>query len=196
MLQAPDSSPPASSGLAALAAQAIGLDPRSKAELHFDKCYPYLLSIGCFNGSPSLETFILEKYPQKSIKAYWLELVQLDMDKRKSPDMRRIVAWLTEYSNSKVDNLANRLERLWRFAKPIYSLFRNKRDGSAEKLRQRLEEELPMECPKVRPLSKLERKLLLEHTRTTVRSKRLRELADKTQSLEEEAQTYANAGDA
>ena len=70
-----------------------------------------------------METFILGKYPQKSIKAYWLELIQLDTIKGKVADMRGIAAWLAEYSNSEVDSLAKRLERLWRSTKLIYNLF-------------------------------------------------------------------------
>lgn len=201
MLQAPTtSSPSASSGLAALAAHAIDLDPRSKAELHFDRCFPYLLSIGCFNGSRSLETFILEGYLQQSIKAYWFELMRLTLKKEKvASDTRRIAAWLAEYSSSKAKDLEKRLKRLWQSAKPICELCRKQTAGSAEKLRQRLEEEQPMECAKVGSLISVDRELLLTHKRLTMRSQCLRELVDTTRLLEEETQihtTQASAGDA
>ena len=93
--------------------------------------------------------------------------------------MRRFAAWLAGHSSSKSNDLEKRLKRLWQSAKPIYELCRKQTIGSAEKLRQRLEEEQPMECPKVMSLTKLERALALEHKRT-MRSKRLHELGDKT----------------
>ena len=122
--------------------------------------------------------------------------MQLVMIKGNAPDMTRIAAWLAEYSNSEVHSLKERLERLWRSAKPLCELFRKERAGSAEKLRQRLEEELPMECANVRPLTSVERGLLLEHKRSSMRSARLRESVAATRLLGEETQTHASQANA
>ena len=143
---------------------------RPKAALHFERQFPYLLSIGgYFTGDPSLSTFVLEEYPQKSLKAYWLELVQLETSKGRKPDLNKVAAFLARYSSSDVSNLHNRLTRLRITSKRVYECYRKHK--SLGKLRRHLEGEQPV------PLSDSQRQLRKEQKRYAERGKRSREHA-------------------
>lgn len=162
--------------LDALAAQAFGVDQRCKTRLHYDRHFPYLSTIGSFTGAPSLSTFALAEYPAKSLRAHWLELVQLETSsaQRKTPDLKKVAEWLAQYPSSKAKVLVGRLKRLLKSSKPLYKLVRKEKGGGLEKLRQHLEGEQPLQVTKTRPLSDKDRELILAHKKATEACKRKR----------------------